>query len=164
MTLPVLERIAVELVERLEEITTANGYSLTVAGVLRPSRLAWESSAYKNKTLVVMQGENIRVEELDCFGNPGSLAWQVTFNVHCVARQDDSDSDSFNTLPNELDSCVRKAVADANNWHQFSGLAVNAEFGTTTHTVPAEGEASGAVVPIIITYKVSETDPYEVRA
>lgn len=58
---------------------------------------------------------------------------------------------------------IIKAIRVDNQWYTMGGLAIHAEFGPQS-TAVSDGGYDGIAVPVIVTYRVSENDPYEVRA
>lgn len=158
------ELIALELVGRLEEITELNGYSFDVSEVIRPTRNS-ENWKLKNLGIGVLQGESERVPELDCPGNPPALAYSVTFNLRCVVKDSETSTAAHATNENEMAAAVVTAITDDGvMWYTMNSNAIDTTFGTMQPFVPPEGEMNGVTVPVIVTYRVSETNPFEVRA
>lgn len=159
------ELIALELKTRLEKITAVNGYPFTVPKVERPNRKAYEHEG-RNLTLLIVQGDEIPNEGLSHEGNPPAIAYDAIYNIHGIVKNSDRDSTADSTTENALASAIRKAVIDSNQntWHQFDGNAIDAAFGQVAPFVTPEGDRRGITVPLIVTYRVSETDPETVRA
>ena len=57
-----------------------------------------------------------------------------------------------------------KAVTAYSAWWNFGGLAINAAFESIEKYIADDGGANGVLVPLRVTYRVSETDPYTARA
>ncbi len=57
-------------------------------------------------------------------------------------------------------AAIKKALAnnDAGSWHTFGGNAIDASWPTSQHF--NEPGWDGAVVTLMVTYRVSEIDPY----
>lgn len=161
-TTPIPELIATTLISRLEAIMVSNGYAFTVAGVDRVNRDATEWTP-KNNTIVVLQDSEERVEELDCFGNPPAIAYQLTFAVKGFVRQSDRVTTADQARENEMAATIKKAIASSATWYHFGGSAINAQFGATERFEASDSHA-GVVVFVDVFYRVSETDPYQVRA
>ena len=166
MPTPVPELIALEIVSRLELITVANGYAFNVPQVVRPNRKGdnWER---KHLSIGVLQGESERVPELDCPGNPPALCYRVVFNLECVCKDSEIDSPdaAHATNENEIAAAVVKAITDDGaTWYTMNGNAIDSEIGTHTPFSSPEGEANGVQIPISVMYRVSENDPFQVRA
>lgn len=162
MTDPIPERIAGVIVSRLEAITTANGYALNIEDVIRPDRQARVFTP-KNNIIIVEQADSVPAPELDHPGNPAAIAEVLTFQIFAMNRPGDKTLTAVSTNNNTLEACVKKAICNASDWHHFSNLAVNAAFGTTQPCESTTGDHAGVMVPLLITYRYSETDPYEVR-
>ncbi len=58
---------------------------------------------------------------------------------------------------------IVRVICDPNLWYSFGGLAVDAEFGDPSYD-SGDGSYFGMDIPIVVTYRVSEDDPWEVRA
>lgn len=162
MSDPIPERIAGVIVTRLEAITTTNGYAITVDDVVRPDR---QARAYtpKNNLIIVEQADSVPVPELDHPGNPPAICEALTFQIYALNRPGDKTNTAAATNSNELEACVKKAICSTADWHTFSNLAINAVFGTTQQLESTNGDHAGVMVPLIVTYRYSETDPYTVR-
>ena len=157
------EQIHTELETRLEAITTGNGYSFSVSGVDRVSRDAREWSP-KNLGIGITQPAESRNEQLDHEGNPPANAYDLLFNLHLFVRQSNDSGTSDQTTENAFVASVKKAVANASDWHTFGGLAFNADWGTRQAFIPDEGKHAGATLPLVVQYRISETDPFTSRA
>lgn len=159
-TTPIPELIALELVDRLWEISTANGYAFDVTEVVRPNRNG-DNWKHEDLSIGIIQGPQTRLENLDCPGNPPALAYQTTYTATCVLRE---SGDPSAVDENKAAAAIVKAtVASANDWYSFGGNAIDAAFGDATPFSPGDGEVNGITVPIVVTYRISETDPFEVR-
>jgi hypothetical protein len=167
VTLPVIERIANTLVERLQAITIANGYDINIAAVGRLNRLATNITA-ENHAIWVIQGDTIPNDEQTHEGNPIALGKTTTWNVHIFVRQSDSDMTPYSTNVNIASAAAQLAIRSPavapHMWHTMDGDAVMVEFGTESPMLSAEGEQSGVTIPVNVTYRVSEDDPTEARS
>lgn len=155
------EDIAVEVVARLGEITTANGYAFDAASVDRINRDSsdWTPSPY---AIVVEQASETRNESHDRPGSPPAMAYEQTYEIHGFIRQSDRSTTPDATLENRMESAIKKAVAEnSSSWHQFDGSSYDANWGETT---PYEStEHAGVTVRLIVRYRVSELDPEALR-
>ena len=157
MAVAIPELIALELVERL-----SNSYEFE--SVERPNRDG-SSLTYKHRSIQVVQGASVRVPELDCPGNPPALAYRVSFELKCVCRDSPAEDVALATNPNELAAQAVVAVTGTSStWYTMAGNSIDSEIGDIVPFDSAEGEFNGMTVPIEITYRVSENDPYSVRA
>ena len=163
------ERIATELLTRLSAITTANGYNFTASQVVRLNRKG-DNWTQKHLSIALTQEPETRNEELDHPGSPPANAYDVEFQIKCVSRDQETSggnpaTTAKDTIVNDMIAAVRKAIAvPAATWHQMGGVAINSMFGDSTIEDSSEGEATVGTVTLMVTYRVSETDPYVVRA
>jgi hypothetical protein len=72
------------------------------------------------------------------------------------------------TTPIELyedvaEAAIHKAIVTAGTWHTFGGYAINADLQPAIQTT-ADGGYEGIAVPVAVTYRVTEGNPYQVRA
>lgn len=162
MPTSVVEQIALKLIERLERVVVYEDGQPTLAKVYRVNRLA-EDWTPSNNAIVVMRPVVERYPESDCPGNPPAIAYQVTFEVKCFIRQDDRETLPDDAKVSELASLVQMEIAADANWHQFGGACFDSEFGEVTTFEPSESHA-GAALEVLARYRVSETNPFEIRA
>lgn len=168
MALPVAEKIAAELVTRLEAITTANGYEFDAESVTRPRRID-RNFTPRNYSIVVDQVGESEQEGMSYPGNPPAIAYELVLNVYGFVRESDSATTSPSITENQMVAAIKKAVAKNSSWHTFGGNAFDASFGPVE--IFEEGDSlpftvtdhNGAVVPVLVYYRVSELDPYTVR-
>jgi hypothetical protein len=115
----------------------------------------------------VVQGEAQRTPDLDRPANPPALAYTVTFELKCVCR-DSQQTESDKPLaenPNDMAAVVVTAItAIGSTWYTMGGNAIDSEIGNLTPFDSAEGEFNGMTVPLEVTYRVSENNPFHVRA
>mgnify|MGYP003658527230 CR=1 FL=1 len=165
--LTVIERIANEIVRRLQQITVANGYTFDVANVQRADRLG-TSIVLENYLVLVVQQDSQPNEDMSHPGNPPAIAFDATFNIHCFVRESDREESVMSTTSNEMAGQAMKAITNEtiapNKWWQMAGNAITCEFGTIGPYSESEGVNAGVTLPLIVSYRISETDPYEVRA
>jgi hypothetical protein len=157
------ELIAEELITRLQSINAINGYTPAVATVTRVDREArgWSPT---NLAVAVTQPIDSRNPALDHEGNPPAEAHDLAFNIHVFVRQPKDATDPDQKTENALVANIIKAVTAPSDWHTFGGNAFNADWGSRQNFVPNEGENAGATLPLIVQYRVSETDPFTSRA
>jgi hypothetical protein len=163
MAWPVVELIAIEVVSRLEEIQLKNGYELDVSQVARPTKTM--SKIYpRNNCIWVLQGDSVRIRDMDLPGNPPAIAYRVTFSIACFSRLSDKENEEIDPMATQVAACAHKAIAAPNDWHSFGGNAINAEIGDMERFKSSEGNHQGVMFPLEILYRVSENDPYQARA
>lgn len=157
------ELIALEIVGRLQTITTVNGYAFNVASVTRLSRHAREWTL-KNLSIAVQQANDEPVEELNHEGNPPAMAYQVTFNLHAFVRESDKTDTPHSTSENMMVAAIKKAiVSDGVGWYSFNGNAIDGSWGQVSPFQSPDGDHAGVTIPLTVLYRISETNPYEVR-
>lgn len=158
------ELVALEIVDRLEQITIANGYAFDVASVDRVPRNARDWTP-RHLSIVVEQDDEERNEELSHAGNPPAIAYDATYNIHVFVRESDKATAPANQMENAMVAAVKQAVTDDGvDWHTFDDNAIDGQFGSIRPYLSSEGDHAGATVPLVVTYRVSETNPYESRA
>lgn len=162
MPTAVPEQIATKLVTRLETITTGNGFNFDVANVVRPNRRQ-VGIRPEHLQIQVVQGANTYNRSQSHEGNPPAIAYDLVFNMHCGVRDDDDSTTPSSTTENDFETAVKEAICDSADWHNWDGVAVISDFGQSRPYVSPEGEHAGVTVPLIVTYRISETDPYTAR-
>ena len=162
---PIVEQIAVAIEARLLTITTANGYQVSVAGVLRPTQLGIDAVAPRH-LMVAMAQLDARLDELKPAGRgpDGSpLAnWIQPWSIACFIQTSENSTDAADTLLNRLRSSVEKALMVDIGW----GPTPTTPLATETNIVGVDlfritaGGFVGASVIVEVSYRTLETDPY----
>jgi hypothetical protein len=161
MPLTILENIAVELERRLNLMVANTTYGTNVFEVIRPVRL--DAFTPKHRQIVLTQGDEEIVEELSCQGNPPSVARRQKFNIRCHLMTDEKSLEPIDTTINAFASDVMACVSDDySTWHTFDGNAIDSAWGTR-EMISADGGIDGINIPIYITYRTDENDPYNIR-
>jgi hypothetical protein len=158
MSVTVLERIALVLVGRLENMAAIGTYP---SEILRPTRL--NTSTPKHLQVILTQGSAKVIGELSYPGNPPAIAREVTFNIRCHVMSDEQSNEPIETIINTFAADVVKCVCTQTEWYNMDGLAINAIW-VDTEDINADGGIDGVNVPLSIIYRTSENDPYAVRA
>jgi len=170
MSTPVPERLANELVSRLETITVANGYPFNVAGVVRGNRDG-TTVQYTHQSIRVDQGNKQRVEQMDCPGNPPALCWSQPFGIRCYTRNSNKPDDPQDpeaemphvTNTNEMIDAAVQAITAADNWHTMGDINFDTRLDAVDLFDADNGEYNGQMLVVTCLYRVSENDPSEVR-
>jgi hypothetical protein len=160
-TTPIPELIALVLVSRLEAITEEAGYLFTVPFVRRVSRDGRDWTPKAN-AIAVVQGDAERNPDQDCPGSPPANAYNLTFEVKGFVSKPEHQEYPDAADANEMEAVMLKAITEGqSDWHQFDGNSRVAHFGTTTY----ERSSTHLIVtvPIVVTYRISELDPYLAR-
>lgn len=157
--IPVVSRISDEVFSRLKNIS--NGpRGIQFAGVIRPTKLA--TYAPEHFLIVLTRGESVRITELDCPGNPPSSAYQQTFMIRVHVAPSERDATPIERYEDIAEGEILRTIRTDATWHTFEDNAINAEFGPV-QTVTSDGGYDGIIIPLIVTYRVEEGDPYTVR-
>lgn len=164
-TRPINERIVKEVVERLQLLTA--GYSdFFVAPYAKRERFH-DTETPKPYGIIVTQGGDERLPESDCPGNPPALAYTLTINIRCRIMPSETDTTPVDEYINVIAAEVKRVVCDESDldygWHTFEDLAFNAQWGSH-ELVSSDGSFEGLSVPLSVMYRVSEGNPFEVRA
>lgn len=159
--IPIVERIARELLRRLESLINSAHHNISAVEVFRPKRL--ETFSPRNRQVVLTDGSHVRVPELDCPGNPPALARRITFNIRCHLINDEKSCEPIDTLVHMFAADVENVVVDDDpQWYTFDGNSFDAVWGDEEY-IAGDGAIDGVNVPISITYRHSEGNQYEVR-
>lgn len=158
---PISTLIANELFERLTALVTSGAGAYFFCDVVRPTKLATYTPQHGK--IVLTRGDQSRVPELDCPGNPPAIAWQQTFDIRVHIAPSERDETPVELFEDLAQAEIIKAVRNSDTWHTFDGNAINAEFEAMV-TVTSDGGYSGVSIPVNVVYRVAENDPYTVRA
>jgi hypothetical protein len=159
--IPVVERIARELLRRLELLIDSSTHNTQVVEVIRPKRI--ETYSPRNKQIVLTEQDHVRVQSLDCPGNPPANARQITFNIRCHIINDEKSCEPIDTLVHMFAADVENVVVgNDSQWYTFGNLSMMAEW-QTEEPIASDGAIDGVNLPITITYRTTEGNPYEVR-
>jgi len=165
LVLTVIDEIVEVLIERLETLVGA-AEQTDVVEIVRPTRLGtWTP---KDLQVVVVQGEQERVPELDCPGNPPAECNRQIFNLYCHVRTSESETEAADTTINAFAADVKRVVCDPQaTWHNFASggtnWAIDAEW-LNQETIDSGEACDGIKLVLAITYRTDENDPYTVRA
>ena len=161
MPVAVIETIALELETRLNLLVNQSTYNTDVIEVIRPTRFGvWTP---KDLQIVLTQGASERVEELDFPGNPPAIARRQVFNIRCHIMSNERDVEAIDTIINTFAADVIRVVCTESDWYNFDGNAVISEW-LSQEDIQADGGIDGVNVPLAITYRTSENNPYTVRS
>jgi hypothetical protein len=163
----VVEDIATEIVRRLRNITVLNGYTFDVSNVVRPDRLG-QNIVPENQLIVLSQGDSTKVDELSYPGNPPAVAYETIFSIHCFYRDSDKNPSEFDPVVNDLAGqvikCLRHEAGDRIRWMTMAEKAIDSDIRSITPYPESDGTHIGVTIPLAVTYRHSEGNPYEVRA
>ena len=158
-SIPVVERIAVKLFERLQVLASGNNPDLAVREVIRPTRNGGFTPQHLQ---IVFTQADPEIDDGEMRpGNPPAVTYRQRFNIICHLFTSEKDPTPIDKYQNLFYSNVIRAVTkNRDSWYSFNGLAVDSEFLPLEHI---GGELDTFILPIVITYRVSEWNPCEVR-
>lgn len=158
---PVLSMIADVLFARLESLVAAPDEPIPIVEVIRPKRIGGYTP--RHRQIVLTRGDSTRLPDLDCPGNPPAICWVAVFNIRITIAPSEKDPTPIERYEDTLAASVMKAVTAANQWHTMGGYAIDAQFADP-QMVDSDGGYDGINLPLAVTYRFSENNPYEVRA
>lgn len=162
MAIPVIESIALKVVERLEEIKVVNGYNVTVAEVIRPKKV--DDNAMLDYQIRIYQDAATPVPELSCPGNPPAAAFSQPFRIEAVLMPSDTGEKSADELRNEFAADIIKALTvPAASWHNWGNFAINSSIGGPVPAMDGDGGIIGVQITLTVWYRTDENNPYKVR-
>ena len=159
MPTPVSEQIAVVVFTRLQVLETVGEsvYEFTACNVVRPRR--YNSHTPEHQQIVLMQEAPQRAPDYDCPGSPNKLAWSLRFLIVCHVMPSEEDETAVDTLKNLMWAEVIRVVATDQNWETMDDLAIESEWEDPEFIDPSGG-VDGVIVPLSVTYRHSERDPF----
>lgn len=129
--------------------------------VVMPEQLP--SFSPQNNQVVIVPGNSEPVPELSCPGNPPAIAYQRPYVIICVVVQDEEALTSIDSLLAEFSAAVIATMTEATDWHNWGGNAMNSTLGGTERVISDTGSTAEHRVSMVVTYRVSETNPYQRR-
>lgn len=160
-TLPVVSRITDELFDRLNRLTAGYSDYTYVYEVIRSYRIGQYTP--RHLQIILTRGDRERAAELDCFGNPPAIAYRQRFDIRCHVLPSEEDTTPVDQYCDIFEADVVKVVCDATRWHTFGGVALSADW-EQPEPIVSEGGIGGVNVPLVVTYRIDEGNPYNVRA
>jgi hypothetical protein len=143
-------------------LQTLSGYS-----VVRPNREGSNISPI-HKRIVLRQQPSTPNDALSHAGSPPAVAFDVVFMCVCYVRDYSETEASYDATCNQVAADIIEAIAvpatNPNQWYTFGGNAINASIGANAPFISSEGDRAGIIVPVRVTYRVSENDHTVVRA
>jgi len=158
---PIVSLISDEIFARLQTLVSGGSGPYSFVNVVRPTKLATYTP--QHGMIVLTRGDVARVTELDCPGNPPAIACMQTFLIRVHIAPSERDTTPIEFYEDVMEAEIHRAIRTNGTWHQFDGNAINADFGPQ-ETATSDGGYDGITVPLMVTYRVAEGDPYTVRA
>ena len=159
-SLPVVSRITSELYDRLNKLAAGFSPFTSVYEVVRPLRLGQYTP--RHLQIVLTKGPSEEVPELMCPGNPPAIAWRQRFDIRCHVMPSEKDPTPIDTYCEVMAADVVRAVCEPSRWYTFGGLAIDTAW-LPHEDINSDGGPDGVNVPIVITYRVDEGNPFNVR-
>jgi hypothetical protein len=158
---PVISLISDEIFARLQTLVSGSVGAYAFAKVVRPTKVATYTP--QNGLIVLTRGEIVRVTDLDCVGNPPAIAYMQTFLIRVHIAPSEKDTTPLELFEDVAEAEIHRAIRTSDTWYQFNDNAINADFGAQ-QTATSDGGYDGIAIPLMVTYRVAEGDPYTVRA
>lgn len=156
----VINRILDEIKNRVAvAVVTISGSGATVE-IVQPGQATSKSFA-----AVIQNKTNTRVPRLDRPGNPPAIAYDALIEIDCYIAHNDQDPREYNHDCNRAMSEIVKVVTQngAALWYSFNALAHKANWGSPRPLISELGAKEGITVPLVVSYRVSESDPTVAR-
>lgn len=133
-----------------------------VCEVIRPLRT--DSWTPKNYQILLHLSEQVESEGLSRPGNPPAIAYDAKIMLLCHVMPSETDETPFDEYCSVFYADVVEALTDSGNptWYNFGNLAFNSSIGAP-EPLGADGGVDGFLVPLTVSYRVSEWSPYQVR-
>ncbi len=161
MATSIPELIAAVLQTRLQQITVANGYEVTVSEVVRPTAVS--DAQPKDKQIILSLAELTRTNELDCQGNPPAYAWTQSYNINAVLRPSEKSLTPSATLQNTFMADMTKAITAGAAWWQMGGNALNTLFASSNTYDAPDGSSAGVRIVLQVVFRAAANNPYDPR-
>jgi len=149
---PLEEEIAQNVKTTVEGVTEEAGYNQTVAEVHRLSTL--EGFEPVNLHVVMLEDPPERDREQT---PAGAHTWRKVFGLVLYVRPSDTDTSPVDTKINRFRADVAKALMSDQT---RGGYAVDTDVLDTAVVTDEQGRIQGHMLPVEVTYRHLETDPY----
>lgn len=152
MSDPPEELIAQNVKTTVEAVTEAAGYNQTVAEVHRLTSL--EGFEPTNLHVVMLEDPPERDRESE---SAGSHTWKKVFGLVLYVRPSDDDTSPIDTQINRFRADVAKAMMVD---HTRGGYAFDTDILDAAVVTDEDGRVQGHMLPVEVSYRYLETDPY----
>lgn len=156
--LPVVEQIAVEIFDRLKDVTHEGGYWATVKEVKRPTRLGDYSP--EDGLVLLTQDDPEPNAELSPDGSVWRTAWDQPFDITLFVIPSEKSEVPLDTLKNVFGASVSKALATHETWPTWGNLAIDSRIDAPVSFDSEDGSITGINVRLIVTYRTPYNDPF----
>jgi hypothetical protein len=159
-SLPVIERIVSSIIGRIANVTTDNGYNVTLNPV-RQKKLG--VITLSDGDALLNQADPLPDQEMTTEGNPRLVALVQPFHLVIICKPSDTSDRPIDQFLNIAVADVTKALqipeTPGDDWRSFGGLSYNAAF-EPSQEFPSDGKMTGVVVICNVSYRTPENDPY----
>ncbi len=154
---PVVSQITDVLVQRLQTVTTANGYNQT----LNVTRLTSQGldSVEHGKCLVAQTTNLTRYEDVITMQVPTRTGRTAVFGIVIYLRTDDSDATPIEDVANLAAFDAIAAVSTADDWYKFGGLAFCARWLDIDFNVDSHAGFLEVVVGLEVQFITQDKSP-----
>lgn len=157
---PIIEQLAAAVVDEVNNVTEANGYNVTLSGVVRDTR---KGHSPRHLLAVIRQDydEEAGFEQ----GNPVIVTIPVVWLVNVYVTPSDHDTTAIDRLLNFVWADVTKAITA--NWNNGTSPIDTLAYGWSVMAPQAFEAGDGSYQGITCRYRslvrVNENDPYTQR-
>lgn len=152
MSAPLVEQIALALVEMIDDITIANGFNQDLAAV-RPKRLHLEGDINTDNTVIIEQENSTLVDQ-----TAETITWRQQFTLQALVIDSDTATDPIDTRLNTVRSDIEKQLTSITN-RTCGGLAEGILFRDSEKFI-SDPQMAGIAVNIDVIYTTAYDDPY----
>jgi len=149
---PVIELIAAEIADRIDEITVANTFNQDLVAV-RPKRNDFKDIPPENGKVLIWQGDEAPPDAEAI----GTEAWLQEFLLIALVIDSDAAETSIDTRINQVRADIEKKLKDD---HTRGGNAIDTKFGGSVK-FDEGGGFTGIAVQCIVHYRTEYSNPYE---
>lgn len=152
MSTPIVEQIALKLVEYINAITTANGFNYNLTAV-RPKRIHLEGDINTDRTVIIEQ-ENANLVDI----TTTTISWRQPFTLQTLVIDSDTETDPIDTRLNKIRADIEKQLTSEAN-RTCGGLAEGILLKDPEKFI-ADPQVAGIAVNIEVLYTTDYDDPY----
>tara|TARA_R100001163_G_C5049198_1_gene186158 strand:+ start:547 stop:1044 length:498 start_codon:yes stop_codon:yes gene_type:complete len=158
---PIPERIAAEIESRVAALQTGIKPNTHLVDVLRPKRI--DTFTPQHMLAVISSQDPEYNEEISCEGNPPANGYDQRFEIAVYLMPSEKDPTPIETFANTVAADVCESLTDSGQgWHSMGGLCIDTRILSYEY-MDASGGVDGIIIPLVVTYRVSERSWYESR-
>lgn len=157
----IAEKIVACVRARLSLITAIAGYQVTTPGVIRPLRFVQDR--VQNLQIIVTIAGMPKNDSLSCMGNPPAVARDMTVICSCYGMVSETDPNPADYWRNRIFGAMVRAITANPAWWNWDGLAINSVVGDPEYRTDGDGQSVGVQLPVMITFRTDENNPFNVR-